>query len=106
MNYDLNLKGEARKVYTALVKNYHIIDKTKLMLVRTAATSWATILKCEAQVEKDGIIVLDRYGNEKSHPANDLIRQSKDQLLRALKQLDIVVEHEEPDFIKDFGIKY
>ena len=94
-------------MFTALVKAYGITDKKKLILVRVIAKSWERCLEAEKVIEKLGIVVLDRYGNEKSNPANDILRQARDQMLRALKQLNVIEEHEEPEFMKDFGgIRY
>jgi phage terminase small subunit len=44
------------------------------------------------RVEEDGIIVSDRFGGLKQHPAAGLERDSRTSMIRALRELGIDIE--------------
>ncbi len=45
------------------------------------------------------------HGNmqKRAHPANVLLKQSRDQLMKALRQLNVIEVPEMSDLLKDFG---
>lgn len=102
---DIGLKGESLKVFNTMVKKYQIVDDTKKMLVRVVAKNWERSLLAEAEMDRDGIIILDRYGNPKPHPGNELIKQARDQMMKALRQLDLSPAYEDDEMLRDFSIK-
>ena len=45
--------------------------------------------ECRRQVEVDGLLVRDRYGQQKLNPAADAERRAKSLFLQAMKSLDL-----------------
>jgi phage terminase small subunit len=51
-----------------------------------------TIDAAEAAIRKDGLMVNDRYGVPKSHPAIVVARDARQLLLRALREMAIDID--------------
>ena len=71
---------------------YGISDAGGLSLLQVAAESWQRAEEARVLVTKAGVIVVDRFGQPQPHPAVKIERESREQLLRALKALQLDVE--------------
>jgi P27 family predicted phage terminase small subunit len=87
-----HLGKDGRKWWLALVAEYSIRDAAGLALVGTACECLDRLREAQAAVEKTGALVIDRYGAPKLSPALALEKTARDQMLAALKMLNLDVE--------------
>jgi len=82
------LSGIAKKVFDDLSEIYKL-DDSALYLARIVAVAWGHMLKAEEMLEKEGLTVTGRYSQLRSHPANDIVKSNRNQIMRALRQLNL-----------------
>ena len=97
------LSGIAKKVFDDLTSIYKL-DDSALYLARIIAVCWDHLTQAEAMLEKDGLVVQGRYGGQLvAHPANDIVKSNRNQIMRALRQLNLTPLNSEMDqVLKDF----
>ena len=88
----VHIRGEARRLYERLVHDYAIADSGGLALVRVACESFARAEEARQILAQDGAIVRDRFGQAKTHPACLVERDSRTQLISALRALKLSPE--------------
>jgi P27 family predicted phage terminase small subunit len=86
------ISAEARVWWTKLVAAYELDDEAAQFLLLQAMESFDRLRAAQALVEKDGLVVEDRFGQKKPNPATMIERDSRTALLRALRQLNLDVE--------------
>ena len=87
-----HLRGEARRLWEHLVADFDIRDSGGLALVRVAAESFARAEEAREILSREGTIVRDRFGQAKTHPACLVERDSRTQLVSALRALKLSPE--------------
>lgn len=87
-----NLSKGAKGWWNKLVSEYTIDDDYGLLLLETALHAFDRMNEASAVLDKDGLSVTDRYGQIKSHPAFTIEKDSRSQMLAALKQLNLDIE--------------
>jgi len=80
------LSPTARAWWKSVVDVYELSEHDIPML-SMAAQSLDRFLQARDQIAKDGIVVLDRYGCQKRHPALSLERDSQLTFLRCVRSL-------------------
>jgi P27 family predicted phage terminase small subunit len=92
------LSTEARSWWRRLVSEYSIDDDAGLLLLQTAMESFERMRLAQAAIKRDGVTVLDRFGQRKAHPLLPAERDARAQMLAALKALNLDVEpiHDRP----------
>jgi hypothetical protein len=62
------------------------------LLLRTALEALDRLRAAQAETERDGVVLRDRWGQAKPHPACQIERDSRTGLLAALKALRLDIE--------------
>jgi len=97
------LSGIAKKVFDDLSEIYKL-DDSALYLARIIAVCWDHMLEAEALLEKEGLVVQGRYSQLRAHPANDILKSNRNQIMRALRQLNLTTpaNDEMDQVLRDF----
>jgi P27 family predicted phage terminase small subunit len=92
------LSTEARVWWQRLMKDYDIGDEGGLLLLQTGLEAFDRARQCQEIIKRDGPMVLDRFGQRKSHPLLPAERDARSQMLAALRALHLDVEplHDRP----------
>ena len=85
----MKLSTESKKIYESIRKTYSIKDDAGLLLLRVVCESLDMIRLAEKEIEKDGLILTDKYGRTRSNPACTVIDKSRGAMLQALRQLNL-----------------
>ncbi len=83
------LSPEARAWWHEIRKAYAIEDTGGLKILTEGARAYDRALQAAAILERDGLDTLDRYGQVREHPMLRVERQSREQVLRAIKLLNL-----------------
>ena len=89
------LSVEARGIWSRLHGEFALADAGAVEILDAGLHSFDTLRQAEALLKKDGIVVLDRYGTPKAHPAADIARQARAQWLAALRMLGLHAQGDE-----------
>jgi len=68
-----------------------LLDDHHIRILQTAAESWDRHQQARRIVAKDGIVILDRFGQKRNHPALETERYYKNLFLRAVRELGLDV---------------
>jgi hypothetical protein len=71
---------------------YQITDAGGVSLLSAAADAWQRAAEARDLIDRDGPVILDRFGQKVPHPAIRIEHGARAQLLQALKQLNLDVE--------------
>lgn len=82
-----DLSPAARKLWAKLHADYLIDDAARLATLHEGLRAYDRAQEAAAILAKGGVVVLDRYGVPKAHPAVDVEYKSRAQFLAAMKQL-------------------
>lgn len=86
------LSREAKALWKTLVDDYHIVDSAGLRILQTACEALDHLRAAERQVETDGLMLTGAKDQPVIHPATKVIRDSRSQMLQALKMLNCDVQ--------------
>ncbi len=86
------LSREAKGWWRKLIAEYTIEDEAGFLVLATALEAFCRMRQAQAALDKDGLVVTDRFGQKKSHPLTTVERDSRAQMLAALKALNLDVE--------------
>lgn len=86
------LSREAAKWWWSLVFEYELNDEAGLLLLQTSLEAFDRMREAQQQIASDGLIVADRFGQLKAHPAAAIERDARAQMLTALKALNCDLE--------------
>ncbi len=84
------LSRRAGRLYRAVLAEYDLSD-AELEVLRCAAVALDRADQAAAVVKAEGLVVLDRYGSPKAHPAADLEARSRALFARLIAQLGVKV---------------
>jgi len=85
----MKLSKEAQKLYNVIKDEYGISDEAGLLLLKTSMESFDLMRSAQKQIEKEGLIIRDRFDQLKNHPAVIVLRDSKSAMLQSLKNLNL-----------------
>lgn len=68
------------------------METDELVLLQVAMEAWDRAYQARAEVEKDGLLVVDPSGRKRPHPALQIEKDTKLVFLRAWRQLGLDVE--------------
>ena len=92
MEYEKNTKLEAKKESNRLIKSYQIHDPGGEALLRTFASAFSLEIRCQEQIDKEGLTIVDRFDQAKPHPLLAALRDARSQKLASLKALNLDLE--------------
>jgi len=86
------LSAEARDWWQKLQREYAIEDQGGLLLLQTALEAFDRARQAQQDIDRDGLLMVDRFGQTKSHPLLGVERDARAQLITTLKALNLDVE--------------
>lgn len=87
-----HLSGEAAKIWKEILVEYSIDDAAGLRILRVALESFDRAQAIREAIDKDGLTVIDKAGQIKSHPLLPIERDSRAAFLAGLKALSLDLE--------------
>jgi len=90
----LKLDKEAQKYYDSIVDEYGIKDEAGKLILLVALEAFSRMREAQDAIKKHGIVTLDSSNRPKPNPACQVERDSRSQMLQAIKllKLDITLE--------------
>jgi P27 family predicted phage terminase small subunit len=89
MDIPKSLKSEGKKFYQKIAMDYSIDDEAGKALLLAASEAWQRCRQAQKLISKEGIVLADRFGQKKPHPACAIERDSRQQVISALKALNL-----------------
>lgn len=86
------LSREARGWWKKLVADYEFDDEAAYLLLQTALEAFDRMREAQATIAADGAVILDRFDQKKAHPSVTTERDSRSQMIQALKSLNLDLE--------------
>ena len=78
--------------WARLLDEYGIDDPAGLLLTQTALEAFDRMKQAQKRIKKDGAIIKDRFDQLRAHPAITTERDSRAQMLMAMKNLNLDIE--------------
>ena len=85
------LTKAAKQWWAEIQDEFSIDDPAGLLLLQTAMTAFDRMKQAAATIKKDGAVVVDRFGQQRAHPAVTTERDSRAGMLAALRALNLDV---------------
>lgn len=82
-----HLKADARRMWQRLRAEYELDDSAALALLQAACEAYQRAQEARAAIDKAGAVVPDRFGQLKQHPSVTIERDSRGQMIAALRAL-------------------
>src|SRR6056297_961656 len=92
MSAPKHLSRPAKTWFKKIQDEYEIEDKAGLLLLQTAFEAFDRMKEAQDTISNDGPVILDRFEQKKAHPLLSIERDSRAQMLAALKQLNLDIE--------------
>ena len=86
-----HLTREAKALWRKLLAEWDLGDDA-LLLLRAALESFDRCEQARKLLETEGLVVLDRFQQQKAHPAASIERDSRLQMVRCWRALNLDVE--------------
>jgi phage terminase small subunit len=83
------LSPEACGWWIQIVETFEVDDPAGFLLLGSALEAFDDMRKAQAILDKDGLTLTDRWGQQKQHPATLVLRDSRNLMLRSLKALNL-----------------
>ena len=87
-----DLSREACRWWRRLTTEYEIGDDAGRLILMTAMEAFDRMRQAQAVLTKDGLSIKDRFGQVKAHPLAVVERDSRAQMMAALKALNLDIE--------------
>jgi P27 family predicted phage terminase small subunit len=87
-----HLSRESRAWWRKLAEDYGIDDAGGQTLLTSAAECLDRLREAQAQIQTDGPMVTDRFGQQKAHPLLSVERDARIGLLSAMRDLHLDLE--------------
>jgi P27 family predicted phage terminase small subunit len=85
------LTGEARSWWRKICSGWQL-DDAGFLILQSGLECLMRVREAQAILLKEGIVVTDRFGQLKAHPATVVERDCKAGLLKALRALNLALE--------------
>lgn len=82
---------EGKKLKKSILAEFEISDRGGLEILDRAVESFNRMREAEAIIDKEGLTVVNRFGEAKEHPVLNTERKARAQFLLAIKQLNLDV---------------
>ena len=86
------LSREAARWWRKLIAEYAIEDQAGYLMLQTSLEAFDRMREAQRVLKEDGLVMVDRFGQKKSHPLTAVERDSRAQMLAAVKALNLDVK--------------
>ena len=86
-----HLSTEARALWRAITADYDL-DAAALAILGGALEAFDRMREAQGLLKADGLVVVDRFNQQKPHPAVSIERDSRQAVLRGLTALGLDLE--------------
>jgi|ERR1051325_1204604 P27 family predicted phage terminase small subunit len=86
------LSAAAKRHWREIQAEYGIEDPGGLMVLAAACEAYDRMREAQALLKAEGLTTKDRFGQARAHPAVIIERDSRGQMLSAIKQLNLDLE--------------
>src|SRR5881628_3488522 len=80
--------AEAKKLWQDVLEGWQL-DPAALVILDSACRALMRVRQAQARLDRDGLVVRDRFKQEKPHPCATIERDAKQTLLRSLRALNL-----------------
>jgi len=87
-----HLSVEGRRMWSKLLDEFALDDAAGLALLQAACEARDRSQQARQMIAKDGLVLEDRFGQQKAHPACAIERDARGQMIAALRALRLDVE--------------
>ena len=87
-----HLSKEAKKIWREIITEYAIDDIAGLKILRVALEAFDRAQAARETIDREGMTVLDKFNQTKSHPLLLIERDSRAAFLSGLKALNLDIE--------------
>ena len=74
-----------------IIETFEIDDPCGLLLLNSAMEAFDDMRKAQVILDAEGLTIRDRFNQQRQHPATLVLRDSRNLMLRSLKQLNLDV---------------
>jgi P27 family predicted phage terminase small subunit len=86
-----SLSGESQALWLAVVSGW-ALDRPGELVLLSACEALDRMRQCQATLKAEGLTTEDRFGQTRAHPLLAVERDSRNAVLKSLKQLGLKVE--------------
>lgn len=87
-----HLSKEGQEIWREILQEYTIDDAAGLRILRVALEAFDRAQAARTAIDKDGLTVIDKAGQIKSHPLLPIERDSRAAFLAGMKALNLDLE--------------
>jgi len=87
-----HLSDEAKKIWKEILSEYEIQDAAGLRILRVSLESFDRAQAAREAIDRDGMTLVDKFSQIKSHPLLPIERDSRAAFLAGLKALNLDIE--------------
>ncbi|OPY76218.1 MAG: hypothetical protein A4E63_00189 [Syntrophorhabdus sp. PtaU1.Bin050] len=87
-----HLSIDARKIWREIIDEYEIDDPAGLKILRVALEAYDRAQAARETIDRDGMAILDKFGQVKPHPLLAAERDNRAAFLAGLKALNLDLE--------------
>lgn len=84
-----HLSKESKRLWVEIVKEYVFDDAASLSVLQTALEARDRLQECRDLINKEGLTVLDRFGQTRPHPLLSAERDARSGVLQGFKMLGL-----------------
>lgn len=84
-----HLTTKGKKFIKNILRDYQIDDAAGQTLLLIAAEAFERCEEARLRIKKEGSILIDRFGQQKTHPSIAIERDSRQQVIAALRALNL-----------------
>jgi P27 family predicted phage terminase small subunit len=89
-----HLSTDGRRMWRELIADYELDDAGALALLQAACEAHDRAQQARRRIDRDGVLLVDRFNQKKPHPAVAIERDARGQMIAALKALRLAPEEE------------
>ena len=87
-----NLSKESQRWFRKIVDEYGIVDAGGLLISQATFEAFDDMRGAQAILKVEGLTIIDRFGQQKPHPLNNVVRDCRAQVFQGLKALNLDLE--------------
>ncbi len=84
-----HLSRECKRLWVAVLNDWQVEDFAGLAILQVGLEARDRAAKCRKQIDREGEVLTDRFGQKKPHPLLAAERDSRSAFLTAIKSLNM-----------------